>query len=99
MHGLLKSATSSGIDELDEQVRMEILVHSRLLQQFGPQLGRPRVGTLKDSGHTNMKELTFVAADGVWRVAFAFDPMRKAMWHAREPASGDRRPCRFRFVP
>jgi hypothetical protein len=26
-----------------------------------------------------MKELRFVAADGVWRVAFAFDPMRKAI--------------------
>jgi hypothetical protein len=66
-------------NELDEQVRTEILAHSRLLQQFGPQLGRPRVDTLKDSRHTNMKELRFVAADGVWRVAFAFDPMRKAI--------------------
>jgi hypothetical protein len=66
-------------NELDKQVRTEILAHSRLLQQFGPQLGRPRVDTLKDSRHTNMKELRFVAADGVWRVAFAFDPMRKAI--------------------
>jgi hypothetical protein len=66
-------------NELDEQVRTEILAHSRLLQQFGPQLGRPRVDTLKDSRHTNMKELRFVAADGVWRVAFAFDHMRKAI--------------------
>jgi hypothetical protein len=66
-------------NELDEQVRTEILAHSRLLQQFGPQLGRPRVDTLKDSRHTNMKELRFVAADCVWRVAFAFDPMRKAI--------------------
>jgi hypothetical protein len=56
-------------NELDEQVRTEILAHSRLLQQFGP----PRVDTLKDSRHTNMKELRFDAADGVWRVAFAFE--------------------------
>jgi hypothetical protein len=34
-------------NELDGQVRTEILAHSRLLQQFGPQLGRPRVDTLK----------------------------------------------------
>lgn len=27
----------------------------------------------------NMKELRFAAADGVWRVAFAFDPKRKAI--------------------
>jgi len=26
-----------------------------------------------------MKELRFVADDGVWRVAFAFDPQRHAM--------------------
>jgi hypothetical protein len=66
-------------DELDEDVRTEILALSRLLQQFGPQLGRPRVDTLNDSRHANMKELRFDAADGVWRVAFAFDTKRKAI--------------------
>src|SRR6266496_4127905 len=34
---------------------------------------------LKGSRHANMKELRFDAADGVWRVAFAFDPKRKAI--------------------
>ncbi len=66
-------------DGLPEAVRTEILALSRLLQQFGPQLGRPRVGTLEGSRHPNMKELRFEAADGVWRVAFAFDPKRKAI--------------------
>src|SRR5262252_10760760 len=65
--------------ELDEEVRTEILALSRLLQQFGPQLGRPRVDTLNGSRHANMKELRFSAADGQWRVAFAFDPKRKAI--------------------
>ncbi len=31
------------------------------------------------SRHSNMKELRFKAADGVWRVAFAFDPKRDAV--------------------
>ena len=31
------------------------------------------------SRHANMKELRFKAADGIWRVAFAFDPKRKAI--------------------
>ena len=66
-------------NELPEDVRTEILAHSRLLQQFGPRLGRPRVDTLNGSRHANMKELRFDAADGVWRVAFAFDPKRKAI--------------------
>ena len=65
--------------ELHEEVRTEILALSRLLQQCGPQLGRPRVDTLNGSRHANMKELRFAAADGEWRVAFAFDPKRTAI--------------------
>jgi hypothetical protein len=67
------------LDALPEDVRTEILALARLLQQFGPQLGRPRVDTLNDSRHGNMKELRFSAADGEWRVAFAFDTRRKAI--------------------
>ena len=66
-------------DDLHEDVRTEILALTRLLQRFGPQLGRPRVDTLNGSRHANMKELRFSAADGEWRVAFAFDPKRKAI--------------------
>lgn len=66
-------------DALHEEVQTEILALSRLLQRFGPQLGRPRVDTLKGSRHANMKELRFRAAGGEWRVAFAFDPKRKAI--------------------
>ena len=66
-------------DALHQEVQTEILALSRLLQRFGPQLGRPRVDTLKGSRHANMKELRFSAADGEWRVAFAFDSKRKAI--------------------
>jgi len=66
-------------DALQADVQTEILALARLLQQFGPQLGRPRVDTLKGSSHANMKELRFAAADGEWRVAFAFDTKRKAI--------------------
>ena len=56
-----------------------ILATSRVLRQFGPQLGRPRVDTLKGSRHANMKEMRFSAAGGEWRLAFAFDPVRNAV--------------------
>jgi hypothetical protein len=46
-------------DALDQDVRREVLALARVLQEFGPQLGRPRVGE--------------------WRLAFAFDPRRKAI--------------------
>jgi hypothetical protein len=49
---------------LHEDVRTEILALSIVLERFGPQLGRPRVDTLKGSRHANMKELRFSAADG-----------------------------------
>lgn len=66
-------------DALHEDVQTGILSLSRLLQQFGPYLGRPRADTLSGSRHANMKELRFSAADGEWRVAFAFDTKRKAI--------------------
>jgi len=55
-------------DELPVDVQNEILAHGKLLAQFGPQLGRPRVDTLNGSRHANMKELRFDAADGEWRL-------------------------------
>ena len=64
---------------LPEEVQEEILALALLLQQFGPQLGRPRADTLDGSRHANMKKLRFAAADGEWRAAFAFDPKRKAI--------------------
>lgn len=66
-------------EKLHTDVQDELLAMTLLLQQFGPQLGRPHVDTLNGSRHANMKELRFTAAGGVWRVAFAFDPRRKAL--------------------
>lgn len=61
------------------EARVELLAQARVLERFGPSAGRPRVDTLKGSRHANMKELRFDAAGGVWRVAFAFDPARRAI--------------------
>jgi hypothetical protein len=66
-------------DELEVQVQDDLLAKVLMLEQFGPNLGRPHVDTLQGSRHGNMKELRFTAADGVWRVAFAFDPDRCAI--------------------
>jgi hypothetical protein len=66
-------------DELPIEVQDNLLAHIELLKQFGPHLARPQAHTLRDSRYANMKELRFDAADGVWRVAFAFDAARKAI--------------------
>ena len=55
------------------------MLNARLLEEFGPQLGRPHADTLNGSDYANMKELRFKADGGVWRVAFAFDPQRNAI--------------------
>lgn len=66
-------------DILPLAVQDELLAQAKLLESFGPTLGRPRVDTLNGSRHANMKELRFVVDGGVWRVAFAFDPQRAAI--------------------
>jgi hypothetical protein len=76
---LLHEEFDAEFRELDEDLQDELLAHAKLLQEFGPQLGRPTVDTLKGSKHANMKELRFEWRGGVWRMAFAFDPKRRAV--------------------
>jgi hypothetical protein len=65
-------------DALPPDVQDELLSRLKLLEQFGPHMGRPNVDTLYDSSFPNMKELRF-QLDGVWRFAFAFDTQRQAV--------------------
>ena len=69
----------SEFSELAEEVQDELLAYVKLLEVSGPSLRRPHADTLKGSRHANMKELRFKVGDGVWRVAFAFDPRRQAI--------------------
>jgi hypothetical protein len=73
---IFHEAFDAELVELPRNVRTALLAKAQLLEEFGPQLGRPHVDTLKASKHANMKELRF---DGAWRVAFAFDPHRQAV--------------------
>ena len=66
-------------DALPKEVQDAIFARALLLEREGPMLGRPHADTLTGSKHANMKELRCNAADGVWRIAFAFDPDRQAI--------------------
>ncbi len=44
---------------------------------------------MKGSKHANMKELRFRASGGVWRVAYAFDPERRAILLVAGDKSGE----------
>lgn len=85
---LLHEAFDPEFDALPEPVRDEIFASLPLLKTYGPQLGRPWADTLKGSRHPNMKELRFKANDGVWRVAYAFDPKRQAVLLVAADKSG-----------
>lgn len=76
---LLHDDFADELAELDEKLQDELLAHAKLLAEFGPNLGRPTVDTLKGTSHANMKEMRFNWMGEVWRVAFAFDPQRQAV--------------------
>lgn len=58
-------AFKTEFSRFDDEVKVEIRALANVLKQLGPSYGRPRVDTLNDSKHANMKELRFDAADGV----------------------------------
>ena len=66
-------------DELDQEVKDELLAEAKFVEKFGPETSRPHVDTLHGSDFPNMKELRFEANDCEWRAAFAFDPKREAI--------------------
>lgn len=76
---LFHDAFEAELQGLPTALQDELLAHTLLLREFGPNLGRPTVDGLKASRHANMKELRFGWEGEVWRVAFAFDPKRQAI--------------------
>jgi hypothetical protein len=76
---LIHEAFAPELRVMQQAVRIEVLAMIDLLEMDGPGLARPYADTLSGSAYPNMKELRFDADGGVWRVAFAFDPVRRAI--------------------
>jgi len=68
-------------DKFEASVQDGLLVAALALARLGPVAGRPLVGTLSGSKHGNLKELRFKSNNGneIWRAAFAFDPISRAI--------------------
>ncbi|MDU1059274.1 MAG: type II toxin-antitoxin system RelE/ParE family toxin [Leclercia adecarboxylata] len=62
-----------------QALKEDVLAAMYILSEYGPQLGRPLVDTIKGSQFTNMKELRIQHAGDPVRAFFAFDPGRKAI--------------------
>lgn len=66
-------------DVYEGAVQDKILARAGLLRQLGPNLPRPYADTLAGSKFANMKGLRAPVGQQVWRVAYAFDPTRRAI--------------------
>ncbi|MFX0540039.1 type II toxin-antitoxin system RelE/ParE family toxin [Ornithinimicrobium sp. Y1847] len=65
---------------LDQGSREQVVAAIELLEDRGPQLGRPVVDTVSRSHHRNMKELRPGSSGrSELRILFAFDPERQAI--------------------
>jgi len=75
---------------LDEGSQEQAVAAIELLEDRGPQLGRPIVDTVSSSRHRNMKELRPGSSGrSQLRVLFAFDPERSAIMLIAGDKAGD----------
>ncbi len=67
-------------DELSQDDQEALLAAIIVLRRLGPQLGRPLVDSIRNSRHSNMKELRPPSTGtSEVRVLFALDPNRQAI--------------------
>ncbi|TGM57149.1 type II toxin-antitoxin system RelE/ParE family toxin [Leptospira vanthielii] len=83
---------------LNESTKEDIFANVTVLGVHGPSLGRPRVDTIKNSSHKNMKELRVQSSENPYRIFFAFDPERKAILLIGGNKKGDKR-FYDKFIP
>jgi hypothetical protein len=79
-------------DDLTEAEQIDVNAVVRLLEEKGPGLGRPHVGSIRGSRHANMKELVIQHAGDPYRVLFAFNPQRTALLLIGGNKTGNPRP-------
>ena len=78
-------------DEQDESLREAIASLLDVLEEEGPQLGRPYVDSVAKSAFPNMKELRIQHKGDPWRILFAFDFERAAVLLVGGNKRGDKR--------
>lgn len=75
---------------LNDDSREQVVAAVELLEEHGPQLGRPLVDTVSGSRHRKMKELRPGSSGrSELRILFAFDPARQAILLVAGDKSGN----------
>ena len=91
---------SEWLAALDGGSQEQVVAAIELLEEHGPQLGRPLVDTVTASRHRNMKELRPGSTGrSELRILFAFDPQRRAILLIAGDKSGDWKPWYKRNIP
>lgn len=68
------------LDTLDDDMVAQIAAAAEILEQEGPQLGRPLVDTIRGPRYKNLKELRPGSSGATEvRILFIFDPERRAI--------------------
>jgi hypothetical protein len=78
-------------NELDSAEKGSLAVSIELLEEKGPNLGRPFVDSVNGSRHSNMKELRTQHQGKPYRSFFAFDPRRTPILLIGGDKTGDMR--------
>jgi len=76
---ITSEAYDGWFEEQTDEAKTAIRGKVYLLGIYGPYLGRPHVDTLKGSRLANLKELRTKTGSHVFRIAFVFDPERRAL--------------------
>ncbi|MFJ2368169.1 type II toxin-antitoxin system RelE/ParE family toxin [Microbacterium sp. NPDC087665] len=86
--------------DLDEKSRTQVVAAIELLQEHGPQLGRPIVDGVKSSRHKNMKELRPGSSGKTeLRILFAFDPLQQGIFLIAGDKAGEWKSWYSRNIP
>ena len=77
---------------LTEEEQIDVLSYVKLLEVYGPNLGRPYADSIEGAKRVkNLKELRVQHRGRPYRVFFAFDPMRRAVLLCGGDKTGDNR--------
>ncbi len=76
---ILRDEFSEWLDGLSENEQDRILSALKVLEQYGPNLSRPKADTIKGSKLTNLKELCIPYGKDEIRAFYVFDPKRQAI--------------------
>ena len=76
---IVSESCAAWFEKQTERDKAVILSKIYLLEEYGPNLGRPHADTIKGGRFPNLKELRAKTGNRVFRIAYIFDPERNCL--------------------